>query len=120
MSGKGLQAETRNRGESKGGRLPLPPLALSALAAAVILVLTYTGIKRNQSESFEILRSQGVTLLQTLVESADNAITANSYFWDSFVSKVTPIAGRAFSGADADSVLKIFSNTIDLCHCGTY
>ncbi|MCH7878489.1 MAG: hypothetical protein IH914_04145 [candidate division Zixibacteria bacterium] len=113
MSGKGLQAETRNRGESKGGRLPLPPLALSALAAAVILVLTYTGIKRNQSESFEILRSQGVTLLQTLVESANNAITANSYFWDSFVSKVTPIAGRAFSGADADSVLKIFSNTID-------
>lgn len=113
MSGKGLQAETRNRGESKGGRLPLPPLALSALAAAVILVLTYTGIKRNQSESFEILRSQGVTLLQTLVESANNAITANSYFWDSFVSKVTPIANRAFSGADADSVLKIFSNTID-------
>lgn len=113
MSDKGLQAETRNRSKSKGARLPLPPLALSSLTALAILLLTYTGIKRNQSESFEILRNQGVTLLQTLVESADNAITANSYFWDAFVSKVTPIAGRAFSGADADSVLVIFSNTID-------
>ncbi len=113
MSDKGLQGETQDRSESKGRKLPLPPLALSSLTALVILLLTYTGIKRNQSESFEILKNQGVTLLQTLVESADNAITANSYFWDSFVSKVTPIAGRAFSGADADSVLAIFSNTIE-------
>ncbi|MFQ5608611.1 MAG: hypothetical protein ACE5GA_11750, partial [Candidatus Zixiibacteriota bacterium] len=113
MNDNALHERAKGAALSGARRFPLPPLALTTLGATAILILTYTGIKRNQSESFEILKSQGVTLLQTLVASADNAITANSYFWDSFVSRVAPVAQSGFTVAGAERVMERFPTNLE-------
>lgn len=98
---------TRNTPISKKKRIPLG--AFTALIAAAIFFFAYSSIKESREDKFTLLRNQSRTLLQTLVESANNAITANRYYWEAFISRISPVAQSSFSGADAESTLAGFA-----------
>ncbi|SYZ74104.1 putative NtrC family signal transduction histidine kinase [Candidatus Zixiibacteriota bacterium] len=51
-----------------------------ALLGVLLFVLTYLGIQKSRSDSFELVRRQGAALLESLTLSSDNAIKANSLF----------------------------------------
>ncbi|HSG98494.1 MAG TPA: hypothetical protein VLB27_00500, partial [candidate division Zixibacteria bacterium] len=82
--------------------------ALTVIIAVAIFLFTYSGIHRSRQDSFNLLKAQGVTLLETLVESADNAITANTYYWESFIARISPIAQLTFTGFHAEDALRMF------------
>lgn len=55
-------------------------LLVIVLLGILLFILTYIGIQKSRSDSLELLRQQGVALIESLTLSADNAIKANSFF----------------------------------------
>ncbi len=55
-------------------------LIVIILLGLLLFVLTYLGIQKSRSDSFELMRRQGAALLESLTLSSDNAIKANSLF----------------------------------------
>ncbi len=80
-------------------------LLLAFLIAGTVFAFTYTTIDKRTQSSLELLQGQGQTLLTILIQSADNAIRANGYFWESFISRVSPVAQLTFEDYDSEDAL---------------
>ncbi len=80
-------------------------MLLTFVIAGTVLLFTYSGIRKRTQGSLEILHTQGKTLLTILTEATDNAIRANGYFWDSFISRITPVAQLTFENYNAEEAL---------------
>ena len=85
---------------------------MTFVIAGAVFVFAYSSIRKRTQGSFEILRNQGQTLLTILTQATDNAIKANGYFWESFVSRVTPVAQLTFSGRDATAALSWLEDNV--------
>ncbi len=70
------RAHSDRAGRTGRTRFILPVVILGGL----LFILTYIGIQKSRSDSLELLRQQGVALIESLALSADNAIKANSFF----------------------------------------
>jgi nitrogen-specific signal transduction histidine kinase len=55
-------------------------LPILILLGVLLFVLTYLGIQKSRSDSLELIRQQGIALIESLTLSSDNAIKANSLF----------------------------------------
>jgi two-component system, NtrC family, sensor histidine kinase HydH len=98
----------RNSPNNTGKTSPIGRSALLLLTfviAGTVLIFTYSGIRKRTQGSLEILHTQGRTLLTVLTEATDNAIRANGYFWDSFISRITPVAQLTFKDYNAEDAL---------------
>ncbi len=68
-------------------------LLVVILLGILLFILTYIGIQKSRSDSLELLRQQGVALIESLTLSADNAIKANSFFDLLVQAKFSDLAG---------------------------
>jgi len=55
-------------------------LPIVAILGLLIIFFAYLGMRKSRSDSLEMLRRQGIALIESLTLSADNAIKANSFF----------------------------------------
>ncbi|MEP0827897.1 MAG: PAS domain S-box protein [bacterium] len=55
-------------------------LLLLLFLGGLIFILAYLGIQKSRADSLELLRRQGVALIESLALSADNTIKSNSLF----------------------------------------
>ena len=85
-------SQSRAVDSASAGRIKftLPAVTLFAI---LLFVLTYLGIQKSRKDSLELLRQQGVTLIESLALAADNAIKANSFFDLLVQEKFSDLAG---------------------------
>lgn len=88
-------------------------LLLAFASAAAVIVFTYSSISKSRADSFALLRNQGVTLLETLTQATDNAVNANTFFWESFVDRIAPLARLALVTDDPGVILTTFDERLD-------
>jgi PAS domain S-box-containing protein len=66
------------QGGARGRKKYILPILI--FLGALLFVLTYLGIQKSRSDSLELIRQQGIALIESITLSADNAIKANSLF----------------------------------------